>query len=82
MLLLDMAGIAVSTGSACSSGSLEPSHVLMAIGLTPEVAQGTVRFSFGTNNTKEEIELVVDALKKNVAKLRSMSPIRAPKKKA
>lgn len=81
-LLLDMAGIAVSTGSACSSGSLEPSHVLMAIGLTPEVAQGTVRFSFGTNNSKEEIDFVVEELKKNVAKLRSMSPIRAPKKKA
>lgn len=81
-LLLDMAGIAVSTGSACSSGSLEPSHVLMAIGLPSDVAQGTVRFSFGTNNTKEEIDYVVEQLKKSVSKLRSMSPIRAPKKKA
>ncbi len=76
MLLLDMAGIAVSTGSACSSGSLETSHVLTAIGLPPEIAQGTIRFSFGTNNTKEEIDYVVDVLKKNVEKLRQMSPLK------
>lgn len=76
MLLLDMAGIAVSTGSACSSGSLETSHVLTAIGLPPEVAQGTIRFSFGTNNTKEEIDYVVSILKKNVEKLRQMSPLK------
>jgi len=81
MLLLDMAGIAVSTGSACSSGSLQPSHVLMAIGLPAEVAQGTIRFSFGTNNTKEEIDYVVEVLKKNVAKLREMSPLKAKKTK-
>ena len=82
MLLLDMAGIAVSTGSACSGGSLEPSHVLLATGMPQEIAQGTIRFSFGTNNTKSEIDFVVEELKKSVAKLRSMSPIRAPKKKA
>ena len=76
MLLLDMAGIAVSTGSACSSGSLETSHVLTAIGLPPEIAQGTIRFSFGTNNTKEEIDYVVSILKKNVEKLRQMSPLK------
>ena len=76
MLLLDMAGIAVSTGSACSSGSLETSHVLAAVGLPPEVAQGTIRFSFGTNNTKEEIDYVVSILKKNVEKLRQMSPLK------
>jgi hypothetical protein len=82
MLLLDMAGIAVSTGSACSSGDLSLSHVLKAIGLPPEIAQGTIRFSFGTNNTKEEIDYVVEVLKKNVAKLREMSPLRAkPNKK-
>lgn len=76
MLLLDMAGIAVSTGSACSSGDLSLSHVLKAIGLDPEVAQGTIRFSFGTNNTKEEVDYVIDVLKKNVAKLRQMSPLK------
>ncbi|MBR1984570.1 MAG: cysteine desulfurase NifS [Clostridia bacterium] len=81
MLLLDMAGIAVSTGSACSSGDLSLSHVLKAIGLPAEVAQGTIRFSFGTNNTKEEIDYVVQVLKKNVAKLREMSPLRAKAKK-
>ena len=79
MLLLDMAGIAVSTGSACSSGDLQTSHVLKAIGLAPEIAQGTIRFSFGTNNTKEEIDYVVEVLKKNVAKLRQMSPLKARK---
>ena len=81
MLLLDMAGIAVSTGSACSSGDLQTSHVLKAIGLAPEIAQGTIRFSFGTNNTKEEIDYVIDVLKKNVAKLRQMSPLKARKSK-
>ena len=81
MLLLDMAGIAVSTGSACSSGTLESSHVLKAIGLPPEEAQGTIRFSFGTYNTKEEIDFVVETLKKSVAKLREMSPLRAKRKK-
>ena len=79
MLLLDMAGIAVSTGSACSSGDLQTSHVLKAIGLAPEIAQGTIRFSFGTNNTKEEIDYVVETLKKSVAKLRQMSPLKARK---
>lgn len=81
MLLLDMAGIAVSTGSACSSGDLQTSHVLKAIGLAPEIAQGTIRFSFGTNNTKEEIDYVIDVLKKNVAKLRQISPLKARKSK-
>ena len=81
MLLLDMAGIAVSTGSACSSGTLESSHVLKAIGVPAEEAQGTIRFSFGTNNTKEEIDYVVETLKKSVAKLREMSPLRAKRKK-
>lgn len=81
MLLLDMAGVAVSTGSACSSGSLQTSHVLSAIGLLPEIAQGTIRFSFGTNNTKEEIDYVIDVLKKNVAKLRDLSPLKPKRNK-
>lgn len=81
MLLLDMDGIAVSTGSACSSGSLEQSHVLVAIGTPPEYAQGSIRFSFGKSTTREEVDYVVQSLKKNVKKLRDMSPLnkRSPK---
>ena len=80
MLLLDLNGIAVSTGSACSTGSQEKSHVLKAIGLNPEVAQGTIRFSFGPNNTKEELDYVLEVVKKNVAKLRQMSPLKPSRK--
>ena len=72
---LDLAGIAVSSGSACSSGSLEPSHVLLAIGLREGDAHGTIRFSFGAENTKEEVDYVVDTLKQNVQMLREMSPL-------
>ena len=79
-LLLDMNGIAVSNGSACSTGSVEPSHVLKALGVDEEVAQGTVRFSFSVENTKEEADYVVETLKKCVAKLRSISPFKAPNK--
>ncbi len=75
MMLLDLAGIAVSTGSACSSGSLERSHVLTAIGLPAEISQGSIRFSFGKSTTKEEINYVLDQLEKNVKKLREMSPL-------
>ena len=77
--LLDMSGIAVSTGSACSVGSNEKSHVLKSIGLTPAQAQGTVRFSFGINNTKDQLEFVVEELKKHIEKLRELSPIRNKK---
>jgi len=72
---LDLAGIAVSSGSACSSGSLEPSHVLLALGLPDELAHGSIRFSFGKHNTEEEIDYCVDQIKQAVDRLRKMSPL-------
>ena len=81
MFLLDLNGVAVSTGPACSAGSVEPSHVILALGKSVEDARSTVRFSFSTANTKEEVDYVVDVLKKCVAKLRALSPIRPSKDK-
>lgn len=72
---LDLAGIAVSSGSACSSGSLEPSHVLIACGVPEEVAHGSIRFTFGKENTVEEVDYTVDKLKEIVSRLRAMSPL-------
>lgn len=72
---LDLAGIAVSSGSACSSGSLEPSHVLLALGLPEGLAHGSIRFSFGKHNTVEEVDYAVDVLKQAVTRLREMSPL-------
>ncbi len=72
---LDLAGIAVSSGSACSSGSLEPSHVLLALGLPEGLAHGSIRFSFGRHNTIEEIDYAVDIIKQAVERLRQMSPL-------
>lgn len=74
VLGLDMKGVAVATGSACTSGSLEPSHVLKAMGVPPALAQGSIRFSLGRNNTLEEIEYTVSALAEVIKRLRSMSP--------
>ena len=71
---LDLAGIAVSSGSACSSGSPEPSHVLLAMGIEPEVCQGALRMSLGRGSTEEEIDYVLDVLPEVVGRLRSMSP--------
>ena len=72
---LDLAGIAVSSGSACSSGSLEPSHVLLAIGVPEELAHGSIRFTFGKENTVEEVDYTVEKLKEIVNRLREMSPL-------
>ena len=81
LMMLDREGIYVSTGSACASGSLAPSHVLMAMGLDAEVAHSTIRFTFGKSNTKDEIDGMVETLRKVVKKLRSISAIRIYKNK-
>lgn len=75
LLNLDMEGIAASTGSACSSSSLEPSHVLLSIGLTHEFAHGSVRFSLGKHTKQEELDHVAEVLPGIVKKLRAMSPL-------
>ena len=77
LMLLDLAGICVSTGSACTSKSLLPSHVLEAMKVPADIAQGSIRFSFGTNISKADVDYVVSELAKAVAKLRSISPIQA-----
>ncbi len=75
LLCLDMEGIAASSGSACTSGSLEPSHVLLAMGVSHERAHGSVRFSLGRDNTEEEIEHVLEVLPPVIERLRSFSPL-------
>jgi cysteine desulfurase len=71
---LDMHGISASTGSACSSKSLEPSHVLTAIGLKHEEAHGSLRLTLGRSNTKDDIDYVLEVLPKVVKRLREISP--------
>ncbi|MBO4298571.1 MAG: cysteine desulfurase NifS [Clostridia bacterium] len=75
LLSLDLKGIAASSGSACTSGSLDPSHVLLAIGLPHEIAHGSLRFSLSEENSMEEVETVLAALKEIVQRLRNMSPL-------
>lgn len=75
LLSLDMEGIAASSGSACTSGSLDPSHVLLSIGLPHEIAHGSLRLSLGDFNTEEEVDYVVDKLVEIVSRLRLMSPL-------
>ena len=75
LLNLDIKGICASSGSACTSGSLEPSHVLVAIGLEPEIAHGSLRVTFGEDNTKEDVDFLVTTLIEVVDKLRKMSPL-------
>jgi len=74
LLNLDMKGVAASSGSACTSGSLEPSHVLLAIGLPPEIAHGSLRLTLGKDNTEEDIDYVIAILPKIIEKLRALSP--------
>lgn len=75
LIMLDMKGICASSGSACTSGSLDPSHVLLAIGLPHEIAHGSLRLTLSDETTKEDIDYVVDTLKEIVSKLRDMSPL-------
>ncbi len=74
LIMLDMQGICASSGSACTAGSLEPSHVLMSLGLPEEVVHGSIRFTLSRDTTKEEIDFVIDRMEEIVAKLREMSP--------
>ena len=80
LLMLDMKGIACSSGSACTSGSLDPSHVLLAIGLDHETAHGSRRITLGRHSTKEEADYLIQELPPIVARLRMMSPLWPPKK--
>jgi cysteine desulfurase len=75
LLSMDLKGIEASTGSACASGSLDPSHVLMAIGVWPELAHGSIRFSLGWGNTGEDIDYVIETMPPIIARLRSMSTL-------
>ncbi|MBZ4644765.1 MAG: cysteine desulfurase [Petroclostridium sp.] len=75
LLMLDMKGIAASSGSACTSGSLDPSHVLLAIGLPHEIAHGSLRLTFGDENTQEDVEYIMEVLPPIVERLREMSPL-------
>lgn len=75
LLMLDMKGVYGSSGSACSSGSLDPSHVLLAIGLPHEIAHGSLRLSFGDENTQEDVDYILEVIPQIVSKLRDMSPL-------
>ena len=78
IMSLDLAGIAVSTGSACTSGAIEPSHVLLALGRDPRTALGSVRFSFGRDNSMEDVDCVMERLPGIVARLREVSAAQVP----
>lgn len=75
IMMLDMKGVAVSSGSACTSGSLDPSHVLLAVGLSHEIAHGSLRFSLGLDNTDEDVDYVAEVLPEIVGRLRKMSAL-------
>ena len=75
LLLLDSMGIAASSGSACTSGSLDPSHVLLSIGLRHEVAHGSLRLSLSDFNTQEDVDYIIECVPKVIERLRAMSPV-------
>ena len=75
LLMLDMKGVAASSGSACTSGSLDPSHVLLSIGLPHGVAHGCLRLSFGDYNTMEDIDYLLEVIPPIIERLRAMSPL-------
>lgn len=75
LIMLDQKGICASSGSACTSGSLDPSHVLLAIGLPHEIAHGSLRMTLSEETTKEDMDYVIDSIKQIVERLRSMSPL-------
>ena len=75
LLHLDLLGVSVSTGSACASGNLEPSHVLLATGLGPELAHGSIRFSFGIYSTESDVDFILDNFPPVLEKLRRMSTV-------
>jgi len=75
VIALDLKGLAVSTGAACSSGAIEPSHVLTAMGLPPEIARASLRFSLGKQNTPDDVQFALDLVPQTVARLRELSPV-------
>ena len=75
LLMLDLKGICASSGSACTSGSLDPSHVLLAIGLPHEIAHGSLRLSFSDGNTMEDADYILECLPPIIDRLRAMSPL-------
>jgi cysteine desulfurase len=75
VIALDLKGLAVSTGAACSSGAIEPSHVLTAMGLRPDRARASLRFSLGKQNTPEDVEFALSLVPQTVARLRELSPV-------
>ena len=75
VIALDLKGLAISTGAACSSGAIEPSHVLTAMGMSPRRARASIRFSLGKQNTSEDIDFALELIPATVARLRELSPI-------
>src|SRR6202040_2433765 len=75
IIALDLKGLAVSTGAACSSGAIEPSHVLTAMGLRPDRARASIRFSLGKQNTGEDVDFAIELVPASVARLRDLSPL-------